>query len=29
LEIDLIQEQVAWFSEKGSTTAKAKVTVVK
>jgi hypothetical protein len=29
LEIDLVQEQVAWFSEKGSPTAKAKVTVVK
>lgn len=29
LEVDLIQEQVAWFSEKGSPTAKIKVTVVK
>jgi len=29
LEIDLVQEQVAWFSEKGSPTAKAKITVVK
>jgi hypothetical protein len=29
LEVDLVQEQVAWFSEKGSSTAKAKVTVVK
>ena len=29
LEIDLIQEQVAWFSDKGSPTAKAKITVVK
>lgn len=29
LEIDLVQEQVAWFSDKGSPTAKAKVTVVK
>ena len=29
LEVDLVQEQVAWFSEKGSPTAKAKVTVVK
>jgi hypothetical protein len=29
LEVDLIQEQVAWFSEKGSPTAKAKITVVK
>jgi hypothetical protein len=29
LEIDLLQEGVAWFSEKGSATAKVKVTVVK
>lgn len=29
LEIDLIQEQVAWFSEKGSPTAKTKISVVK
>lgn len=29
LEIDLVQEQVAWFSEKGSSAAKTKVTVVK
>jgi len=29
LEVDLIQEQVAWFSEKGSPTAKTKITVVK
>lgn len=29
LEVDLVQEQVAWFSEKGSPTAKAKITVVK
>ena len=29
LEIDLVQEGVAWFSEKGSATAKVKVTVVK
>ena len=29
LEIDVLQEQVAWFSEKGSATAKAKITVVK
>lgn len=29
LEIDLVQEQVAWFSEKGSPAAKSKVTVVK
>lgn len=28
LEVDLVQEAVAWFSDKGSTTAKAKVTVV-
>jgi hypothetical protein len=29
LEIDLIQEQVAWFSDKGSPTARTKITVVK
>lgn len=29
LEVDLVQEQVAWFSDKGSTTAKTKVTVVR
>jgi len=29
LEVDLVQEQVAWFSDKGSPTARAKVTVVK
>jgi hypothetical protein len=29
LEVDLVQEQVAWFSEKGSPTAKVKITVVK
>ena len=29
LEVDLVQEQVAWFSDKGSPTAKAKVTVMK
>jgi len=29
LEVDLVQEGVAWFSDKGSPTAKAKVTVVK
>jgi hypothetical protein len=29
LEIDVIQEQVAWFSDKGSQTAKTKITVVK
>jgi hypothetical protein len=29
LEIDLVQEQVAWFSDKGSPTAKTKITVVK
>ena len=28
LEVDLLQEQVAWFSDKGSTTAKTKITVV-
>lgn len=26
---DLVQEQVAWFHEKGSPTARAKVTVVR
>jgi len=29
LEVDVVQEQVAWFHEKGSPTAKAKVTVAK
>jgi hypothetical protein len=29
LEVDLVQEGVAWFSDKGSPTAKAKVTVVR
>ena len=29
LELDLVQEQVAWFSEKGSPTARTKVTVVR
>ena len=29
LEIDVVQEGVAWFSEKGSPTAKTKITVVK
>lgn len=29
LEVDLVQEQVAWFHEKGSETAKVKVTVVR
>jgi hypothetical protein len=29
LEVDLIQEQVAWFSDKGSPTAKTKITVVR
>ena len=29
LEVDLLQEGVAWFHDKGSPTAKAKVTVVK
>ena len=28
LEVDLVQEQVAWFSDKGSPTAKVKVAVV-
>jgi hypothetical protein len=29
LEVDMVQEQVAWFKEKGSTTATSKVTVGK
>jgi len=29
LEVDLVQEAVSWFSEKGSPTARAKITVVK
>ncbi|MFN2576753.1 MAG: hypothetical protein ABR607_03575 [Pyrinomonadaceae bacterium] len=29
LEVDLVQEQVAWFSDKGSPTAKTKITIVK
>jgi hypothetical protein len=29
LEVDVVQEGVAWFSEKGSPTAKTKITVVK
>jgi len=29
LEVDLVQEQVSWFSDKGSQTAKTKVTVVR
>jgi hypothetical protein len=29
LDIDLVQEQVAWFSDKGSSTAKTKITVVR
>lgn len=29
LEVDLVQEQVSWFSDKGSPTAKTKVTVTK
>jgi hypothetical protein len=29
LEVDLVQEQVAWFGEKGSPTARAKVSVVR
>jgi hypothetical protein len=29
LDIDLVQEQVTWFHDKGSPTAKAKITVVK
>jgi hypothetical protein len=29
LEIDVIQEQVAWFSDKGSPTAKTKITIVR
>ena len=29
LEVDIVQEQVAWFHDKGSPTAKVKVTVVR
>ncbi len=29
LDVDLVQEQVSWFHEKGSPTAKIKVSVVK
>jgi len=29
IELDMVQEAVAWFSDKGSPTTKAKVTVVK
>ena len=29
LEVDLVQEQVAWFSDKGSPPAKTKITVVR
>lgn len=29
LVVDLVQEQVAWFSDKGSTTAKAKISVTR
>jgi hypothetical protein len=29
LEVDLVQEQVAWFGDKGSSTAKVKVAVVR
>jgi hypothetical protein len=29
LEVDLVQETVTWFGDKGSTTSKTKVTVVK
>ena len=29
LDVDVVQEQVAWFNEKGSPTAQAKVTVVR
>jgi hypothetical protein len=29
LSLDLVQEQVAWFGDKGSPTTTAKVTVVK
>jgi hypothetical protein len=29
LEVDLVQEQVAWFSDKGSPTARTRVTVVR
>ncbi|HEV3470925.1 MAG TPA: hypothetical protein VG148_16500 [Pyrinomonadaceae bacterium] len=28
LEVDLVQEQVSWFSDKGSPTARTKITVV-
>ena len=29
LEVDVVQEQVAWFLDKGSQTARTKITVVK
>ena len=29
LEVDLVQEQVSWFNEKGSPTARTKITVLK
>jgi hypothetical protein len=29
LEVDLVQEQIAWFHDKGSPTAKTKITVVR
>lgn len=29
LEVDLVQEQVSWFSDRGSPTARTKITVVK
>jgi hypothetical protein len=29
LEVDVVQEQVAWFSDKGSPTARTKVTVIR
>ena len=29
LEVDMVQEQIAWFGDKGSPTARAKVTVVR
>jgi hypothetical protein len=29
LEVDLVQEQVAWFHDKGSPTARTNVTVVR
>jgi hypothetical protein len=29
LEVDLVQEQIAWFSDKGSTTAKTKISVTR